>query len=163
MVRMTGPNIGLVLDPDLGHLLPTAQDLLTYWQANRSVNGLPDRTAFDPISLRRYLGNLVIADIERDDHTRVRYRYRLIGTDLADRSGRDATGRYFEDIYDPISLAEMKYCFGWVAEHKRPARVFGTFRHANRAYQGFDGLFLPIATDGGNVVNQVIGYVVPTG
>lgn len=160
---MTGPNIGLVLDPDLGRLLPAAQDLLAYWQANRSSRGLPDRTAFEPISLRRYLGNLVIADIEHANHAQVRYRYRLVGTNLADRSGRDATGRYFDELYDPTSLAEMKYCFGWVAEHKRPARVFGTFRHANRAYQGFDGLFLPIATDAGDIVDQVIGYVVPTG
>jgi hypothetical protein len=160
---MTGPNIGLVLDPDLGRLLPAAQDLLAYWQANRSSGGLPDRTVFDPISLRRYLGNLVIADIEPTNSGEPRYRYRLVGTELADRSGRDATGRYFDELYDPTSLAEMKYCFGWVAEHKRPARVFGTFRHANRAYHTFDGLFLPIATDGSNSVDQVIGYVMPTG
>ncbi|WP_300301365.1 PAS domain-containing protein [Ferrovibrio sp.] len=159
---MTGPNIGLVLDPDLGHLLPAAQDLLAYWQANCGTRGLPDRSAFDPIALRRYLGNLVIADIERNDHTDVRYRYRLVGTDLAERSGRDVTGRYFDELYDPTSLAEMKYCFGWVAEHKRPARIFGTFRHANRAYHSLDGLFLPIATSGGGDVNQVIGYIVPT-
>ncbi|WP_298728140.1 PAS domain-containing protein [uncultured Ferrovibrio sp.] len=155
---MTGPNIGMVLDPELSHLVPGAEKLLAYWKANCGSSGLPDRSRFDPLSLRPYLGNLLIADVE-DGQPERRFRYRLIGTDLADVSGRDMTGRYFEEIYTPASLAEMRHCFGWVVDHKQPARVFGTLRHANRAFVPFDGIFLPIATEGGDSVRQVIGYI----
>ncbi|WP_370152942.1 PAS domain-containing protein [Ferrovibrio sp.] len=169
---MTGPNIGLVLDPDLNRLTPGAQDLLRHWQAGRAPNSdaaLPLRAAFDPLILRRFLGNLLIVDIER---TRPgvpaqtgdsRFRYRLIGTDVVELSGRDMTGRYFEDVYDPVALAEMRYCFGWVADSRRPARVFGTFRHAHRAFMTFDALFLPVATEeAAGDAAQIIGYVEPT-
>lgn len=156
---MGGPNIGLVLDPDLRQLDPGAQDLLSYWESNRSPGGLPDRSAFDPLVLRRFLGNLLIADVETAPSGDRRFRYRLIGTDLAEISGRDVTGRYFDDIYDPVALAEMQHCFGWVLENRQPARVFGTLRHANRAFLGFEGIFLPISTDGSDTASQVIGYV----
>ena len=63
---MTGPNIGLVLDPNLRLLIPGAQDLLLLWQAGQTTpEHLPLRSAFDPLMLRRFLGNLLIADIER--------------------------------------------------------------------------------------------------
>jgi len=169
---MTGPNIGLVLDPDLSHLIPGARDLLSYWEASRLAGNptaaLPLRAAFDPLTLRRFLGNLLIVDIERDQPARpaaaaeTRFRYRLIGTEVAQMSGRDMTGQYFDDIYDPVALAEMRYCFGWVADRQKPARVFGTFRHAHRAFLGFEALFLPVATEHQGIATQIIGYVVPT-
>src|SRR3546814_8065479 len=99
---MTGPNIGLVLDPDLSLLIPGARDLLTLWQTGRAADqphSLPLRSAFDPLALRRFLGNLLIVDIERAMPgasamaADTRYRYRLIGTEVAQMSGRDKIGR----------------------------------------------------------------------
>lgn len=161
---MTGPNIGLVLDPDLGRLPEAATSLLAYWEANCLPDAPPDRSAFDPLSLRPYLGNLLIVDVvlaePNSGPAERRFRYRLIGTEVAAMSGRDMTNRYFEDIYDPTALAEMQHCFGWVVDHQRPARIFGTFRHANRAFLGFDGMFLPITTGQARTVTQVIGYII---
>lgn len=166
---MTGPNIGLVLDPDLQLLIPGARDLLALWQAGRGDDQvLPLRGAFDPLALRRFLGNLLIVDIERASPQNpataatTRLRYRLIGTEVAQMSGRDMTKQYFDEIYDPAALGEMRYCFGWVADRHQPARVFGTFRHANRAFLGFEALFLPVATDDPGLATQVIAYVIPT-
>ncbi|HEX6960187.1 MAG TPA: PAS domain-containing protein [Ferrovibrio sp.] len=155
-----------MLDPDLGRLPQPAKGLLAYWNEHCPAGGLPDRSVFDPLSLRPYLGNLLIVDVEAtagaaaSGQSERRFRYRLIGTDVAAMSGRDMTGRYFEDVYDPVALAEMRHCFGWVVDHRRPARIFGTFRHANRAFLGFDGMFLPVATDRGSIVAQVIGYII---
>jgi hypothetical protein len=106
---MTGPNIGLVLDPDVSVLIPGARELLTLWEAGRngpSPASLPLRSAFDPLALRRFLGNLLIADIERAaagdaaSTETTRFRYRLIGTEVAQMSGRDMTNQRFEEIYD---------------------------------------------------------------
>ncbi len=160
---MTSGNIGLVLDPDLNNLSPREAELLAYWQAHRGPEGLPGRAAFDPLALRPYLGYLLVADIEppAGRGKQRRFRYRLIGTDLAEISGRDMSGRYFDDIYDPIALKEMQYCFGWVVDNRRPARVYGTLRHAGRAFVRFDGLFMPVSTGDAGTANQVIGYVLP--
>lgn len=160
---MTSAGIGLILDPDLKNLSERARELLAYWQAHRGAEGLPDRSAFDPIALRPYLGYLLVADAEPPagkDKPR-RFRYRLIGTDLAEVSGRDMSGRYFDDIYDPTALKEMRYCFGWVIDNRRPARVYGTLRHAGRAFVNFDGIFMPVSIGGTGIANQVVGYVAP--
>ena len=160
---MTGGSIGLVLDPDLKNLSPRGAELLAHWQAHCGPEGLPGRSAFDPLVLRSYLGYLLVADVEppAGKGKQRRFRYRLIGTDLAEISGRDMSGRYFDDIYDPISLKEMQHCFGWVIDHRRPARVYGTLRHAGRAFVSFDGIFMPVSTGNAGIANQVIGYVLP--
>lgn len=163
MVRMASVNTGLVLDPDLRNLTGRATELYAYWQAHCGPEGLPDRSAFDPLALRSYLGYLLVADAEAPTGKNKprRFRYRLIGTDLAEISGRDMSGRYFEDIYDATALKEMRHCFGWVIDNRRPARVYGTLRHAGRSFVSFDGIFMPVSTAEAGIANQVIGYVAP--
>ena len=160
---MTSGNIGLVLDPDLNNLSPRGADLLTHWQAHCGPEGLPSRSAFDPLALRSYLGYLLVADVEppAGKGKQRRFRYRLIGTDLAEISGRDMSGRYFDDIYDPVALKEMQHCFGWVIDNRRPARIYGTLRHAGRPFVSFDGIFMPVSTGHADIADQVIGYVLP--
>ena len=163
MGSMANANIGLVLDPDLAKLSTQAQELFARWQAHCGPEGLPARSAFDPLALRSYLGYLLVADVElpAGKGKERRFRYRLIGTDLAEISGRDMSGRYFDEIYDPISLKEMRHCFGWVIDNRRPARVYGTLRHAGRAFVSFDGIFMPVSTGDAGIANQVVGYVLP--
>lgn len=163
VTRMTNGNIGLILDPDLTNLSPGGAELLAHWQAHCGSEGLPRRAAFDPLSLRAYLGSLLIADTAPPvgEGKQRRFRYRLIGTDVAEISGRDMSGRYFDEIYDPAALKEMQHCFGWVIDNRRPARVYGTLRHVGRAFVRFDGIFLPVSTGNAGVADQVIGYVLP--
>src|SRR3546814_5625060 len=103
MTRKTNGDIGLALDPDLANLSPGGAELLAHWQAHCGPEGLPRRAAFDPLSLRTYLGFLLIADTAppAGEGEQRRFRYRLIGTDLAAISGRDMSGRYFDEIKDP--------------------------------------------------------------
>ena len=63
-------------------------DLLAYWQS-KHIGGLPPaRADLDPISeIPGLVQNLLLIDILPDG-----YRYRLIGSEVVARTGRDATG-----------------------------------------------------------------------
>ena len=64
-------------------------DLFTYWQA-KHVGGIPPaRADLDPIAeIPKLVRNLILIDCLADG-----YRYRLIGSELVSRMGRDVTGK----------------------------------------------------------------------
>lgn len=67
----------------------TAQELTAYWhKLSETAGGIPPRTAFDPIAIPSALPSVFL--IERLDADT--YRFRLLGTDLAERGVSDLTG-----------------------------------------------------------------------
>jgi hypothetical protein len=71
--------------------------LADYWVARCSADGVPARTAIDPIDFPALLPNIML--IERMiDSGRDRYRFRLAGTDIARSTGRELTGRFLDDV-----------------------------------------------------------------
>jgi len=66
-----------------------AQELAAYWyKLATTVDGIPSRTAFDPIAIPSALPSVFL--IERLDADT--YRFRLLGTDFAERGVSDLTG-----------------------------------------------------------------------
>ena len=65
------------------------RDLLAYWQSKHVGDIPPARADIDPISeIPKIVRSLMLIDCLADG-----YRYRLIGSELAARIGRDVTGR----------------------------------------------------------------------
>ena len=66
-----------------------AQELTAYWhKLSETAGGIPPRTAFDPIAIPSTLPSVFL--IERLDADT--YRFRLLGTDFAERGVSDLTG-----------------------------------------------------------------------
>jgi hypothetical protein len=66
-----------------------AQELTAYWhKLAEASGGIPDRTAFDPIAIPSTLPSVFL--IERLDADT--YRFRLLGTEFAERGVIDLTG-----------------------------------------------------------------------
>lgn len=100
-----------------GHSLPFADDrvllnLAAYWSAKRAGLPLPSRSTIDPLDMpRRLLPHLVLVEPTGQGRE---VRFRLVGTELVQRFGRDATGKtstefftgpfldYFEDLYATV-------------------------------------------------------------
>lgn len=76
-------------------LSPLAAALLEYWQTTRGAGGVPDRGAFDPLRLTRWLGYLSVYEYEpeRDD-----FRNRLEGTYVGNLTGENWTGRRASEV-----------------------------------------------------------------
>jgi hypothetical protein len=149
---------GVRLDPTLTFDRPELRVLLGIWDARRQGRQMPARADFDPCDLKAHLGHLFLVDVERNP---IRFRYRLVGTHITNVVNRDVTGRYFEDIYIGRLLETMIEVHSWVANERAPLRIFSRTGHAPNMVYVYDGLLLPLSTDG-ETMNMVLGALLFT-
>ena len=76
-------------------LSPLAAALLSYWQATRGAGGVPDRGAFDPLNLAKWLGYISIYEYEPEQDD---FRNRLEGTYVGNLTGENWTGRRASEV-----------------------------------------------------------------
>lgn len=102
---------------DFEHLpaaeLPDDALLLTYryWRALRGARIAPTRADIDPVEIpRTVLPDLMLTEVVRDGGTR-RYRYRLVGSRIADLAGWDPTWQ-FVDTALPKAFGYCDYILG---------------------------------------------------
>lgn len=125
--------------------------LLTLWRAARPAPDLlPGRSASDPLTLGAELLPYA-ALIEATDNAS-RFRFRLVGSRLAEHAGLDLTGHYIEEI-NP----NRDYC-EYVNGLYRMARDAGLPVYSETRYRAPSGrtgltrrLTCPLAADGRNV------------
>lgn len=80
-------------EPQASSLLRLYQD----WNIWRRGRELPARPDFDPCDLKYVLGNLSLVDVLYDP---IRFRYRLYASNVAEKIGRDLTGKFLEEFPD---------------------------------------------------------------
>jgi hypothetical protein len=74
---------------------PRLDGLYRYWLGKRGEQRMPPRRAMLPEEMRESLGYIVLVDVTEPPR---RFRFRLIGTEIASAYGRDMTGLYADDI-----------------------------------------------------------------
>ena len=147
------PEFWVRMDPQLNCRDPELREILNYWDGKRGGRELPSRADIDPLELRRHLGNVILIDVE---HAPFRLRYRLIGTRITALMGRDSTGKYYDEIYDPSLLSSIYRSFEWILEHRKPLRTHGEAFYADRNFYEYETLNLPLSSDGA-VIDKVLG------
>src|SRR5215470_18008072 len=75
---------------------PDMNEVHAYWLAKRGQRRMPSRWDIDPGNLRRLLRNLMLVDVL---YNPIRFRYRLIGTNIVDAAGEDRTGQCLESVF----------------------------------------------------------------
>src|SRR6185312_534525 len=70
-------------------------EIHAYWLAKRGQRRMPSRWDIDPAEIPRLLRNLMLIDVSHDP---IRFRYRLIGSNVVDATGEDRTGRWFDTV-----------------------------------------------------------------
>ena len=73
--------------------------LFDYWQRLRPDAGLPSRKDIDPTDFPRLLPRIAVIAAEAAGGG-IAYRYRLAGTEVVARAGRDPTGKTFAELYE---------------------------------------------------------------
>src|SRR5262245_30553321 len=96
---------------------PILQQLHGDWLARRDGRAFPSRKHFDPIDLKYALGKLLLIEVS---HVPLRFRYRLIGSELVERAGFDLTGRMVDDYPDPEYRAFVLQQYAAVVENRSP-------------------------------------------
>lgn len=151
--------MGVELDPDLRLGDARLGRLVDWWREGCARLGhLPGRQHFDPAAWPGLLSHIYLIDVLEAGR---RYRWRLLGTAVTEMAGRDVTGRFMDELYDPGIYADSTRSYDAVIATRQPLRSFGTLAFAGRDYSGFESVEVPLAADG-HCVDVVLGMVFAT-
>ena len=129
---------------------PRFRWLFDYWLDRLADGQLPSRADIDPIDFPHLLGRINLIEVL---HTqpRMRFRYRLWGTKIADLIGRDYTGRFIEDLMLPTDYRRISGALTETVESHRPHFWQVPIPFIGRDFGSYRRLLLPLASDGETV------------
>jgi hypothetical protein len=137
-----------------GHSLPFADDrvllnLAAYWSAKRAGYPLPPRSAIDPLDMpRRLLPYLALVEPTGKGRE---IRFRLVGTELAQRFGRDATGKTSTDLYGGTEyVSYLEDIYATVFTKAQPLFVETVRVWTEEGHGRVRRLLLPMAAEAGS-------------
>lgn len=130
--------------------LPFADDrillnLAAYWSAKRGGVALPPRSAIDPLDMpRRLLPYLALAEPIGGEKT---VRFRLVGTELVQRAGRDDTGKTSAETLQGPYREYVEQLYATVIAEARPLYAESTRAWPEEGMSRVRRLLLPVAGD----------------
>ena len=145
---------------DLSQLIePGLRALHAYWSAKRGARPMPARADIDPIEVPRLLPHLMLVAVSDDP---LRFRFRLVGTEIVARYGAELTGRELDEIDLGGELGGVRSQYEETVRAAAPTYC----RHAIETRQGkylrYERLLLPLSSDGIRV-DMLLGgaYLLP--
>lgn len=145
---MEQPNYRLDIDETLGFTHDVLRHVVAYWEGKRGTRAMPARSDLDPLEMPEHLGWIILTEVLGNP---LRFRYRLVGSEITRSIGRDSTGRFLDELYAADRYDAITKPFRWVATHRRPLRAVGRLWFAHREWLSFETAELPLAKDGVNI------------
>jgi hypothetical protein len=124
-----------------------------YWRRIAAGRRMPGRRDLDPVDIPRLLPHVMLVEVHGPD----RFRYRLIGTAIAQEQGVNATGRYVgEVIANPEYRRHALRLYGECTRECHPVYSESIFLspRGGEVERHTKALFMPLSEDGERV-NQV--------
>jgi hypothetical protein len=129
--------------------------LYRYWDSKRAGRPMPSRRDFDPCEVPALLPHLMIVDKFEG-----RFRYRLVGTTVADHMGRDLTGLFVGDnVAPPEYAAAYRAGFEHVWTSGRPVFATSEYEPTSGNVRASSRLLLPLGEDGRHADRIVLSGV----
>lgn len=130
---------------------PILRRVFEQWQASAAKGGLPGTDFANPFALRFALGSIAIYDVLSEP---LRFRYRLVGTDIIGRAGIDLTGKeqlqHRDQVFARAAQAGLERC---VCE-RVPMLLTGA-RVIHGVTGGYESIALPLV-DGIDRVARIL-------
>ncbi len=147
-------------------LLPALQDrvaernprlgrLFDYWRGKCGGRPMPARADIDPVEMREWLGNLLLAEFFGSVED---YRVRIDGTNLIAYGGGDRTGRGQETLTSVEERNLIKAQYEPVLETGQTAYFETQFTNSENRFLREQKLLLPLSDDG-KTVNMVLAGI----
>lgn len=130
---------------------PEIQALTAYWNSKRLGRIAPRRADIDPADIRSHMPNLLMFDVLAVGD----YRYRLVGTALAEGPGRNATGRRISEVFADQPEVVRVFCgrLDKVVETRAPLYSEGKVYWGEAAgdLRHFESGAFPLSEDGATI------------
>jgi len=127
---------------------PDLRVMLDYWRVRRRGERLPGRRDIDPLDFPRQLPRVALIDVISEPQG-PHFRYRLAGTEIAARAGRDPTGKRFDQLYSGGYLDQALATYRAILQSRAPHFSHRTYPLVEgREHLEYARLILPLAADG---------------
>lgn len=129
---------------------PKIKTLFDYWRSIQPEAGrLPGRQHFDPLDIPQLLPSIWMVDVRREP---LRFRFRLVGTEIVKFTGRDCTGLWLDQAYpDYVNTAAFAVHRECAATGVPVYRKGGVLSDPRRSHVQAERLYLPLAANGRDV------------
>lgn len=128
---------------------PKIRALYDYWRSIHPGGGLPGRRHFDPVDIPTLLSHLWMIDVAREP---LRFRFRLLGTEIVKFTGRDDTGRWLDEVYPGFAHSAAYGFYRDCVDSGRPNHRKGVaLSRASQRSVAAEQLTLPLAANGRDV------------
>jgi len=121
------------------------QSALDLWREKCAGREMPSRADFSHEDFLPFMGDIALIDVEQEP---LRFRFRLIGTNITTTVMRDMTGQYLDMIYSGDNYDNAVRSFMSILDHGRPVRGTGNVSHAEKDYRRVEVLDAPLSSDG---------------
>lgn len=118
-----------------------------YWHECRQEKPMPARADIDPMRMYRILSKVLLIDVLGASPF---FRFRVVGTQIADWAHFDASGRTLDQVEAPSYRQMLMATYSEVRGARRPIAHRIRWDEPNGAHR-YKRLLLPLADDGENV------------
>lgn len=132
-------------DPSLQFEASELADLLQIWRGLASPGAIPERRKLTARLLKHHLSRIAI--LERACEQPVRYKARLLGTQLALHIG-EMQGKYLDEVIDAEVMPHWSARIELTLKEQRPLRFVSRVDLRHLYHLRSETLWLPLAIDG---------------
>jgi hypothetical protein len=130
-------------------------EMHAYWLAKRGARRMPSRRDIDPTEIPRLLRNVMLIDVLHDP---IRFRYRLVGTNVVDATGENRTSKCFDSVDFFAANPIVREQYAAAVTTGEPVHSLEPFyRLDTRREYAVERLMLPLSADG-VAVDMILVY-----
>ena len=140
--------------PPIKH--PKLRRLYEYWDGKRGARAMPSRADLDPVDIRFAIGDVILVDVL--DEQPPRFRIRLHGTNLSERTNFDLTGKMLDEMPAPEFRELSTRSFRKVLRTREPLHALAA-RPLDGRTQRYEAIIMPLSSDGERVDRLILGMI----
>ena len=130
---------------------PRFRRLADYLAGKAPPGNLAGRQHIEPLEIADLLPWIMMIDVIADPGAGLRYRIRLVGTEVVAIQGSDGTGKYVEEVLDKSDVAAILRGYGEIVRSHQPEYRRGVVATAGREHVPYRRIAFPLARDGAHV------------
>lgn len=128
---------------------PMVRDGYLYWRSKIVDGRLPGRSDINPIEIPKLMPHVVLVDVKREPE--FDFKYRLIGTYVAEHLYKDHTGSWFSEIEHQKAPSQIWQNCCQVAETGTAFAAETPYVGPHKGFRRVEDVILPLADDGRTV------------